>query len=233
MTTCHSTNDEAALLIAKQKVIEGTIVITDNQTAGKGQRGNSWNSTPGKNLTFSIILKPNFLSIVQQFDLNIAVSLGILDYLNRIRNGFEVKWPNDVYFGEKKVCGILIQNNIKGQQLEHAIVGIGLNINQLEFAHPNAISLSTITGNTFDLSDVFEALLLNIEKRYIQLKRGELVELKQDYLDHMYRFGEDFLYRAGEVFNGRITGITDQGLLEIETNQGLKQFGFKEVEFIP
>ena len=233
MTTCHSTNDEAAFLTEKQKVIEGTIVITDNQTAGKGQRGNSWNSTPGKNLTFSIILKPNFLSIVQQFDLNIAISLGILDYLNGIKSGFEVKWPNDVYYEDMKVCGMLIQNTIKGQRLEYTIVGIGLNINQQKFIDAKAVSLSTITKRSFNLSEEFERLLLSVEKRYIQLKRGESATLKQDYLNHMYRFGEDYLYRSDEVFNGRITGITDQGLLEIQTNQGLKHFGFKEVEFLP
>lgn len=232
MTTCHSTNEEAALLIEKQPVIEGTIVITDNQMAGKGQRGNHWNSAPGKNLTFSIVLKPIFLSIVQQFDLNIVISLGILDYLNSIRSGFEVKWPNDIYFGDQKVCGILIQNTIKGNTLDQTIAGIGLNINQQEFAEPKAISLSKITGQEFNLNEVFEQLLSCIEKRYLQLKRG-YKELKQDYLNGMYRFGQDYLYRADEVFSGRITGISAQGLLEIQTNQGLKQFGFKEVEFIP
>lgn len=233
MTTCHSTNEEAALLIEKQRVIEGTIVITDNQIAGKGQRGNHWNSAPGKNLTFSIVLKPIFLSIVQQFDLNIVISLGILDYLNSVRSGFEVKWPNDIYFGDHKVCGILIQNTIKGNTLDQTIAGIGLNINQQEFAEPKAISLGKITGQEFNLNEIFQQLLLAIEKRYFQLKRGDYQELKQDYLNCMYRFGEDYLFRADEVFNGRITGITTQGLLEIQTNQGLKHFGFKEVEFIP
>lgn len=232
MTTCHSTNDEAALLVEKQNVIEGTIVTTDNQTAGRGQRGNSWDSAPGKNLTFSIILKPGFVAIVQQFDLNIAVSLGITDYLNTEKNGFEVKWPNDIYFNDRKVCGILLHNTIKGNHIAHTIAGIGLNVNQQEFDLPSATSISLITGKVYNLQEVFERVITSIEKRYLQLRRREIDQLKQEYLQRMYRFGQDCLYRAGDVFSGRITGVSDEGRLEIETGKGMRQFGFKEVEFL-
>ena len=232
LPTCHSTNDEAAHLLEKHPVIEGTIVITGNQTAGKGQRGNAWLTEPGKNLTFTLILKPNFLSIVQQFNLNIIISLGIVDYLNSIKSGFEVKWPNDIYYKEQKICGILIQNVLKNNRIEYAIIGIGLNINQQQFSEQRAVSLSQITGEIYDLEAALSTLCEHLERRYLQLKRGEVDNLRQEYLNNMYRFGEDHLYKDKEVFQGRITGVTEHGLLEIETYKGLKQFSFKEVEFL-
>ncbi|UII33048.1 biotin--[acetyl-CoA-carboxylase] ligase [Fulvivirga ulvae] len=232
LPTCHSTNDEAAHLLEKHPVIEGTIVITSNQTAGKGQRGNAWLTEPGKNLTFTLVLKPNFLSIVQQFNLNIIISLGIIDYLNSIKNGFQVKWPNDIYYKEQKVCGILIQNVLKNNRIEYAITGIGLNINQQKFPENKAISLAQITGEIYDLETALSSLCEHLERRYLQLKRGETGNLRHEYLNNMYRFGEDHLYKDKEVFQGRITGVTEQGLLEVETYKGLKQFNFKEVEFL-
>ncbi|MBL6447168.1 biotin--[acetyl-CoA-carboxylase] ligase [Fulvivirga sp. 29W222] len=232
LPTCHSTNDEAAHLLEKHPVMEGTIVITNNQTAGKGQRGNAWLTEPGKNLTFTLVLKPNFLSIVQQFNLNIVISLGIVDYLNSIRKGFQVKWPNDIYYKEQKICGVLIQNVLKSNRIEYTIVGIGLNVNQLKFPEEKAVSLAQVTGEIYDLQMALNSLCEYLEKQYMQLKRGELDALRNEYLNNMYRFGEDHLYKDKEVFQGRITGISEHGLLEIETYKGLRKYNFKEVEFL-
>lgn len=232
LPTCHSTNDEAAGLVDKHQVIEGTVVITDNQLSGKGQRGNSWHAQPGKNLTFSLILKPSFLSIVHQFNLNMAISLGITDYLNTIRPGFQVKWPNDIYFSDKKLGGILIQNMLKGASLTYSIVGIGLNVNQLHFDEPRAISLAQVIDEMTDLNLIFERICESIEYRYLQLKRGDIAQIRKDYLGEMYRFGEDHLYESDTVFQGRITGVSEQGLLELETNKGLRLFNFKEISFL-
>lgn len=232
LPSCHSTNEEAAALLDKHSVIDGTVVITDHQLSGKGQRGNTWYAEPGKNLTFTLILKPSFLSIVHQFNLNMAISLGIHDCLNSIKSGFQVKWPNDIYFGDYKIGGILIQNAVNGSMLTSTIAGIGLNINQNHFELPTAISLIQITGVETPLDSIFASVNEHIEKRYLQLKRGEVQQLKQDYLTSLYRFGEDHLFKSNEVFQGRITGVSDQGLLEVETGKGLKLFNFKEVSFI-
>lgn len=232
LPSCHSTNDIAVDYANEGKFSEGAIVITHDQTAGKGQRGNSWESAPGKNLTFSILLKPHFVSIVSQFDLNIIVSLGILDYLKTFKSGFQVKWPNDIYFEDKKVCGILIQNYLKKQTIDKSIVGIGLNVNQEAFEISSATSLFQITGNTHKLQDVLENIALCVEARYLSLRAGARENLKSIYLDNLYWFGEDHIFKNGKPFSGRIVDISDEGRLQIETTLGIKSFAMKEVVFV-
>lgn len=232
LPSCHSTNDVAVDYANEGKFSEGTIIITHDQTAGKGQRGNSWESAPGQNLTFSILLKPKFVSIIRQFDLNIVVSLGIIDYLNTLKSGFQVKWPNDIYFEDKKVCGILIQNYLKSQNMDKSIVGVGLNVNQSSFSNANATSLSKLTATNYDLQKVLEGVCACIEARYLALRAGANTTLKSTYLDHLYWFGEDHLFKNGKPFIGRIVDISDEGKLQIETKAGIKSFAMKEVQFI-
>jgi len=232
LPSCHSTNDIAVDYANEGKLSEGAIVITHDQTAGKGQRGNHWESAPGKNLTFSVMLKPQFVSIVRQFDLNIIVSLGILDYLKTLQSGFQVKWPNDIYFEDKKVCGILIQNFLKKQNIDKSIVGIGLNVNQEAFKIATATSLSQINGSTYELQEVLENIASCIEARYLSLRAGAREKLKSAYLDNLYWFGEDHIFKNGKPFTGRIVDISDEGKLQIETSQGIKSFAMKEVAFI-
>ena len=122
LPSCHSTNEVTSSFLENGGLPEGTIVVTNKQTAGRGQRGNTWESEPEKNLTFSTIFKPDFVSLAHQFQLNIVVSLGILDALNTIKEGFQVKWPNDIYYGNKKICGILIQNSIVGKKITSTLL---------------------------------------------------------------------------------------------------------------
>ena len=232
LPSCHSTNEVASQMLKDEKLPEGTIIITNNQTAGKGQRGNSWEAQPEKNLTFSMILRPEFLQASQQFELNMAVSLGILDFLKQYKQGFMVKWPNDIYYREQKIAGILIQNNLKTRNLETSIVGIGLNINQVVFSNPKAISLKLAASTELPLQEALEQLGAFLESRYIQLKKGDIGALKNEYLNLMLGFCEDRLFEADEIFNGKITGIDKDGRLEIETSKGLRCFAFKEVAFL-
>lgn len=208
------------------------MVITNDQTNGKGQRGNSWEAAKGENLTFSLILKPQFVLISEQFNLNILISLGITDALNKIQDGFTVKWPNDIYYLNKKIAGILIQNNIKGKTIDTSIVGMGININQQLFQEPKAQSLSQITGELYDLQQVLNNILTCIELRYLKLKNGQIDRLEKDYLNRLYRLGENHLYKAGDIFSGKIVGVSRDGQLHIDTTQGVRKFLFKEVEFI-
>ncbi|UII29007.1 biotin--[acetyl-CoA-carboxylase] ligase [Fulvivirga maritima] len=232
LPSCHSTNDIAQELLS-EGTIEGTVIITENQTNGRGQRGNGWESEPGKNLTFSLILKPTFLSVNQQFELNRVVSLGICDFLKTYKTGFQVKWPNDIYYHDRKICGILIQNSIKKGHIDSSIVGIGLNINQQDFNEEKPISLSQIIGEAISLPEALENLAQHIETRYLTLRAGNRELLRKDYLHHLYRFGEEYLYKANnEVFNGRITDVSPEGRLEVQSNSGIQHFDFKEVEFI-
>ncbi|MBL3656742.1 biotin--[acetyl-CoA-carboxylase] ligase [Fulvivirga sediminis] len=232
LPSCHSTNDIAQELLS-EGTLEGTVIITENQTNGRGQRGSGWESEPGKNLTFSLVLKPTFLSVQQQFELNRVVSLAVCDFLNTFSTGFQVKWPNDIYYHDRKICGILIQNSIRQGRIESSIVGIGLNINQQIFKEQKPISLSRVTGEFVPLPEALEALAQHIETRYLTLKAGNRERLHKDYLHKLYRFGEEYLYRAnGELFNGRITDVSPEGKLEVESKKGIQQFDFKEVEFI-
>ena len=149
MPECHSTNDEASRLIQNSNVLEGTVVITGNQTAGRGQRGNAWFSEPGKNLTFSILIKPSFLSVKNQFYLNIAFSLGLFDYLKEVlKTEVKIKWPNDILVNGKKICGILIENHLQAQHIQHSIVGIGLNVNQHHHLLATATSMNLENGKS-------------------------------------------------------------------------------------
>ena len=212
--------------------MEGTLVITNDQAAGQGQRGNHWESEAGKNLTFSIIFRPTFIPIDKQFRLSMAIALGITDCLNHLAEGFLIKWPNDIYYGDRKICGILIHNGIKDNTISNAVVGIGLNVNQRSFQQPRAVSLTNILAKELDLVHLLEDVCQHIEKRYLQLKLGESQRLKSQYLQQLMGFGEHRLYSDGSDFSGRIVDVHENGELEIERHDGVKLYGFKEVEFI-
>lgn len=232
MPECHSTNAEALTLLQNTlQVAEGTVIITDNQTAGRGQRGNTWVSEAGKNLTFSIILKPTFLHPKDQFKLNMAVSLGLYDYLTSQVSDVKIKWPNDMMLDNQKTCGMLIENQISGHQLVSSIVGIGLNVNQQNFSLPTPTSVAVKKGQEFDLNQALGELLQWIEGRYLQLRAN--IDLKEEYVNALYAKGEKRNFKSGEeVFEGVITGIDNVGLLEVEVGKGKRYFDLKQIQFV-
>ena len=237
MPTCHSTNDFAAQIIQLgENVFEGTVIVTDNQTAGRGQRGNRWEASVGENLTFSIIFKPNFLKASDQFQLNVAVSLGVFDFLSEfIDESLTVKWSNDIYYENLKMGGILIENSLQGYQIGYSVIGIGLNINQIQFGNLRATSLRNITQNPqrYDLAELLKKLLENVEKNYLQIKNKEYESLKVRYLANLFRFEEyHYFKKNGQQFLGKIIGIDETGKLGIETEGIVLYFDFKEVEFV-
>jgi BirA family transcriptional regulator, biotin operon repressor / biotin---[acetyl-CoA-carboxylase] ligase len=229
---CHSTNTLAHDLTSSS-LLDGTVVITSNQTAGRGQRGNTWSVEPGMNLTFSLVVKPSFLTVNNQFFLNVFTSLAIHDLLRDKLNAIvRIKWPNDLLAGDRKLCGILIENQIQGQQVSKSVIGIGLNVNQQHFSFPGATSMAAEEGVLFELNTVFELLLIHLEQRYLQLREGRLPELKAEYLKHLYRLNEEhFFSTASNRFSGRITGIDESGKLVIESDGKMKTFGFQEIKF--
>jgi len=213
---------------------EGTVIMAEEQFAGRGQASNSWISDPGKNLTFSILLKPVFLQPSRQFELNKAISLALNDVLNGYFPGLaRIKWPNDAYIGDKKIAGVLIENMVQGSQIKHCIVGIGLNVNQQQYPSelPNATSFYKILQSDVDLTTVLGEICSAIERRYLQLRAGN--DLTAEYVSQLYRLRQPASFRVESQFQtGTITGITDSGLLEIEIDGIKRQFGLKEVEFI-
>jgi BirA family biotin operon repressor/biotin-[acetyl-CoA-carboxylase] ligase len=238
LPTCHSTNDTAASLLRDGKVFEGTLVVTSNQTAGRGQRGNKWEAETGKNLTFSLILKPAYLTPNEQFYLNIAVSLGIYEFLNGFfaEEDIKIKWPNDIYYKDKKMGGVLIENVLKKSIIESAVIGIGLNVNQLQFAHAQATSMRLASHSPtieFDLEMLLTHLAECLERSYLQLRSDQRKWLHEQYLQHLYWYREKHIFsRDGKWFEGLITGIDATGRLTVETDGILHYFGLKEIEFI-
>ncbi|WP_026951334.1 biotin--[acetyl-CoA-carboxylase] ligase [Algoriphagus mannitolivorans] len=231
---CHSTNDKALELVRSGKASEGSIVITDHQYRGKGQRGNVWLTQAGQNLTFSLILQPRFLDISEQFYLNMMVSNSIVKVFQDYIPDLKVKWPNDLVVENKgKIGGILIENTVGGKGWEFAVVGIGLNINQLEFSHPSAVSLAQIAQNKFDLQELFRLMVVALEQAYIQLKKGKLAEIRAEYLRNLYLREEWAEFAKGDkIFEGKIVGISKDGKLQIEHKSGeQEEFGLKEVVF--
>ena len=232
-----STNDYAIELTSKSNPSEGTVISTYKQVQGKGQAGSKWESEPDKNISMSLILHPKFMAARDQFVLNQAISLGVLDFVkNYISSDAKIKWSNDIYILDKKIVGILIQNTLVSRNIQTSIIGVGININQTIFKSdaPNPTSFKLETGNDFDLDELLEMLCWKIEMRYLQLKNNSIEKIKAEYLDNLYRYMEDALYQIpeGEVFQGRIIGIGEFGKLLLQTKRGMREFDTKEVKFI-
>jgi BirA family biotin operon repressor/biotin-[acetyl-CoA-carboxylase] ligase len=221
---CHSTNDMALQALRQKEAGEGSIFITNHQTRGKGQRGNSWETKPGENLTFSVVLQPKFLDLSEQFLLNMAISNAIRRCLQEYVPGLLVKW---------KIGGILIENLVGSSGWDYAVVGIGINVNQNQFASPQATSLSLITGNTYPLEELFKLIIVHLEQAYIALKKGKNAVLTREYLQHLHLIEKWAVFKVGEQeLEGKIIGLTDSGnlLLELPTGQQ-RSFGIKELTF--
>ena len=233
MPECHSTNSWALDLCQQSCPLEGTLVITDRQTSGRGQRGNSWEAEPGMNLTFSLILKPTFLAIKDQFMLSIVTSLAVRDYLaNLLKKSVQIKWPNDILVNEFKICGILIENQLMAGLLNYSVVGIGLNVNQENFASPTATSISLVQGSSYDLQGVLDGLTCAIEVRYLQLRQNSIGQLRDDYLANLYRRQVLSTFVAGgQQFSGEILGVDETGRLQVLVNGNIKTFDTKEIAF--
>ncbi len=231
---CHSTNSLLNEFNSKSPLPEGTVLITDRQTAGRGQRGNSWESEPGMNLTFSFLIRPTFLNTKDQFQLSMAISLAVIRALqSTLDERIKLKWPNDIWVNDKKIGGILMENQLQGPLLACVVAGIGLNINQQLFSLPHAASLCQFLGASSDLNDIFQRLMTNLEAEYLELRAGKVTDLKQRYIDSLYKFGEVHHFEAkGESFEGSICDVDESGRLRIESKGNTRGFSFQEVRFL-
>lgn len=216
---------------------EGRVIRTTNQTGGVGQQGNVWESEAGKNLTFSLLLKPTFLPIASRFMLTKAISIAILDFLKQELPDQEVyiKWPNDIYVGKKKLCGVLISTKFRGTTFNSAVIGIGFNVNQTLFSRdiPNPTSLKIITGRDYDLDAVLNDLLIKIDMWYEVLKTGNFDRLDSVYIENFLYLGQerDYYYKE-KPLRATIIGVENNGFLRIksldneEINCDLKELRF-------
>jgi BirA family transcriptional regulator, biotin operon repressor / biotin---[acetyl-CoA-carboxylase] ligase len=232
---CESTSSAAQQLLYKNEATEGTVVVTGHQTLGRGQRGNSWEAEPGQNITLSFILSPRFLDLNQQFYLNMAISLGVLYFGRLYLSGrLTLKWPNDLFYEDKKWGGILIENSVQGIRLQHSVVGIGINVNQTHFFSPKAVSFTQITGQQYQLPALIACLLEQIEKQYLALRYRHLSQIRLKYLQNLYRYQELAHYQIdGQEAVGQILGVDEEGRLAVQVNETIRHFKLKEIEFLP
>ena len=216
------------------------VVYTDDQYAGRGQKGNSWESEPYQNLSFSILIHPTFIVASRQFILSEAMALSIVRVLNRLcvssQEQFTVKWPNDIYFNDQKVCGTLIECNLQGKLISDCIIGTGLNVNQQVFVSdaPNPVSLYQIFGREFDRMELLDSILKEFEKIYLQLASGDSSFIRKEYASNLYRKEGYHAYRdVSGAFVARIAQIEESGHLILEDQNGRhRRYAFKEVQFV-
>ncbi len=229
-----STNSYLASIAADAP--HGTVVSAVGQTAGRGQRGNSWEAAPGRNVTMSILLRPQSIGARNQFMLSEIVSLSIVNVLKRYIPECEVsiKWPNDVYVDNRKICGILIENSLMGNAINYSVAGIGLNVNQQRFVSdaPNPVSLFQLIGTETPVYEVREALseeILRMMHRYDDT--GMFEELHGKYCATLWHREGYYRYRSGvETFDARIEGVSGMGMLTLVDRDGnTRTYAFKEV----
>ncbi|MEQ8425604.1 MAG: biotin--[acetyl-CoA-carboxylase] ligase, partial [Cyclobacteriaceae bacterium] len=184
-------------------------------------------------LTLSVIIKPSFMAIKDQFLLNMVAALSVRDFIkDKVGHTVCVKWPNDVLVDDLKLCGILIENQIQGEYFTNSVIGIGLNVNQKGFYSKNASSMAMITSREFQLQEVFEQVLASLEKWYIVLKQKDYKKIKQAYLSSLYGVNQTRNFKTrSDVFEGIIRGVDEVGRLMIETQVGTRYFNTKEVQF--
>lgn len=231
-----STNNYMKSLLLKQKVKEGTIISTDFQTGGRGQRGNGWLSEKGKNLLFSIVLYPDTVKANEQFVISQTVSLAVADFLRKYTDGITIKWPNDIYWQDKKVCGILIENTLEGDEIKESVCGIGINLNQESFdsSLPNPVSLKQITGEYYEQSIMLEEVRELLFSYYEQLRRGEIQIIAENYRDSLFRKTGYHLFNDNtNDFIARIKDVASDGTLVLQTESGNeRRFAFKEMRYV-
>lgn len=225
----HSTNSYATHLLKNVNLAEGTVIHTDLQTEGKGQRGALWYSEAGQNLTASVVLKPVFLELDRQFFLYQIAALAcydtITELVNTSHNDIKIKWPNDILLGSKKLSGILIENSIQNNQINWSVIGIGMNINQLSFADSlNASSLRLAKGQVLSVGETLNRLCENLEKYYLALINSKFEWINLNYQEKLFGKNDYLPYEMDEQTHYMmVEGITNEGLLILKDIHGKKK----------
>ena len=213
------------------------IIWAEHQTEGRGQRGHSWHSTEGENITFSVVLEPRFLPIVEQFLLSEVVALALVETLAHYDIPCRIKWTNDIYAKDNKIAGVLIEHSLSGDCIARTIVGIGLNINQRTFPDdiPNPTSMALERNASFDREEVLLNFATTLQRYYALLEQGNKEAIEAQYIATMYHLGEQhtYAYPNGERFRATIRGVRPSGELRLEHEDGIiREYAFKEVEFV-
>lgn len=222
-----------------ESLTQDTVAYTHCQTAGRGQKGNSWEAEPGKNLTFSLLLKNPAVPVAKQFLLSEATSVAICLELSEFADGFSIKWPNDIYWRDRKICGILIENSLSQSGIDYSVIGVGLNVNQEVFISdaPNPVSLKNITDADYDLEELLRTVCERIETKCAGLRDTESWDsLHSLYRGSLYRNDgklHPFQLPDGTRFRAAISDVLPDGALCLADEEGFsRQFQFKEVKHV-
>ncbi|MBQ0081476.1 MAG: biotin--[acetyl-CoA-carboxylase] ligase [Alistipes sp.] len=231
--TLTSTNDEAR----KSTYVDMDVIWADMQSAGRGQRGHTWLSNKGENLTFSVVLEPLFLEASKQFLLSEITALSIYEMLYEYGIKSKIKWTNDIYVDNRKITGILIEHQLSGNFLRRTILGVGIDVNQVCFPQtlPNPTSMKLQSGHSFSLEQVLEKFMICLRRNYDSIRRGDFQTIQSKYHNLLYRLDERhrFMAEDGKFFYGIIRGVRPYGALIVENDSGQqKEYQFKEIEFV-
>jgi len=232
-----STNQYLKNLMLSEALDDLSVVVAKEQTNGRGQMGTSWQSSSGKNLTFSTLKKFDGFFIQNQFHLNIAASLAVFSVLKTLDTpNLKIKWPNDILSGNSKICGILIENVLKGQRIKASIIGIGLNVNQTVFPNLfNATSLKLLLDKNFNLEELLHAIIESLTRYLKILESGKSLELRESYLEALFMNGKPAKFQKPDAksFIGTIKGISETGRLQILMESGVvNEFEMKQIKLI-
>lgn len=232
LESVDSTNNYTANLINQGNICHGTVILADEQTKGKGQRSAIWHSRAGENITTSIFFTPDNLSVSNQFRLTQFISVAICELLESKNIHALIKWPNDIYVGNRKIAGILIENQLAGDRVKSSIVGIGLNVNQIDFGDIQATSIKNETKGSSILMEVLYGLIGVLNEAMNTLWNDEK-KLSAMYLNRLLGYQKEQLFRSGgNEFNGIIQGTTQRGALMVKIEKEIKEFEIREIEFI-
>ncbi|PKB43397.1 BirA family biotin operon repressor/biotin-[acetyl-CoA-carboxylase] ligase [Cellulophaga sp. RHA19] len=237
LNATNSTNEYLKELIVSTSLDDFTVVAAEKQIQGRGQMGTQWLAEPGKNLTFSVLKKSEGLEVADQFLLNMCVSLAVFEALKELNiPNLAVKWPNDILSANSKICGILIENILTGSKIQSSIIGIGLNVNQLEFNNlPNVSSLKLLRGETFNLDEVLSGILTKLKKYLTADYLNSPDALRALYQEIMFRVDKPSTFKSkeGELFMGFIKGVSSSGRLIVLLEDNIfKEYNLKEIQLL-
>lgn len=232
LESVDSTNNYIANLLNKGELSSGTVIMADEQFAGKGQRGAEWLTKPGENLTFSLFIDNVNLSVQKQFYLTCFISNIIVELLSKFGIKAKIKWPNDIYINRQKIAGILIENQLSGALVKSVIIGIGLNINQLDFGYLNATSIQKETSERKNPMDVMYLFIELFNSKWKTFSETNFNYIKSSYLKNLFLINEIGTFEdSTTIFKGKITNVLDSGHLEIERENKTYQYDLKEIKF--
>ncbi len=230
-----STNSYARQILRQKGLNEGQVFWTDTQERGQGQRGTIWESQAGKNLLFSLVITPDW-PVQDQFQISQCIALALKRTLDSLSvDQVSIKWPNDLLVGRKKIAGVLIENSLEGDRIRHAIIGIGINVNQTDFSNFNraACSLAQLSGKTHQLEAILNLCLREIKTIFEEVRVGRISAVLNSYLDALWAYKEPVLLRDAEgEFRAKIEQVLPDGRIMIRRQEQLKTYDLKGLEFI-